>query len=150
MSWRRSTRLILCAAVCAALAWSGAAGAGEQDRGSDRISALPGLGPVATPQYGGYASVTDDACATVRCDGPDEAGLYYWFVAAPDATRTTPTILWTNGGPGATSFWGFFTENGPYVVRRDERRGRNASTRRRDRQLPDLRPAARRRAVVRP
>ena len=119
MSWRRSTRLILGGAVCAALSWSGAAGAGEQDRGSDRITTLPGLGPVAAPQYGGYASVDDAACAGVQCDGPGEAGLYYWFVATPGATRATPTILWTNGGPGATSFWGFFTENGPYVVRRD-------------------------------
>jgi carboxypeptidase C (cathepsin A) len=82
---------------------------------SDAITSLPGLGKVATKQYGGYASVNEEACAGLLCDGAGEAGLYYWFVSKPGATRSTPTILWTNGGPGSTSFWSF-TENGPYEV----------------------------------
>lgn len=80
---------------------------------------LPGLGAVDTPQYAGYASVQDKACATVLCDAADEAGLFYWFVSKESGNKPVPTILWTNGGPGATSFWGFFTENGPYSVGTD-------------------------------
>ena len=53
----------------------------------------------------------------MRCSGPGDAGLFYWFVGkSGGGYASAPTILWTNGGPGATSFWGFFTENGPYVV----------------------------------
>jgi cathepsin A (carboxypeptidase C) len=85
-------------------------------KSADRVTSLPGLGKVATPQYAGYASVTDDECSNLRCTGTDDAGLFYWFVGATDADDTTPTILWTSGGPGSTSFWGFFTENGPYRV----------------------------------
>ena len=85
----------------------------------DQVMALPGLGTPDTAQYAGYSSVTDEPCATVRCDGAGEAGLFYWHVTKTGATATTPTILWTNGGPGATSFWGFFTENGPYSVTAD-------------------------------
>ncbi len=44
-----------------------------------------------------------------------DEGLFYWFVGGDDyASR--PTVLWTNGGPGSSSFWGFFLENGPYEV----------------------------------
>jgi len=31
----------------------------------------------------------------------------------------TPTLLWLQGGPGGTSLFGLFAENGPYVVTRD-------------------------------
>jgi cathepsin A (carboxypeptidase C) len=47
-------------------------------------------------------------------DGPRE-GLFYWF-AGTDNYAERPTILWTNGGPGSSSFWGFFLENGPYQI----------------------------------
>ena len=41
-----------------------------------------------------------------------------WLKSTP-TDAPSPTILWTNGGPGSTSFWGFFTENGPYSVNTD-------------------------------
>jgi cathepsin A (carboxypeptidase C) len=85
----------------------------------DRVSALPGLGAVATPQYAGYASITDTPCAGLLCDGGGENGLFYWLVSKHADGAPAPTILWTNGGPGSTSFWGFFTENGPYSVNPD-------------------------------
>jgi vitellogenic carboxypeptidase-like protein len=56
-------------------------------------------------QFSGYASVSD---------ATDEE-LFYWFVGTEDYVNR-PTILWTNGGPGSSSFWGFFLENGPYIV----------------------------------
>ena len=42
---------------------------------------LPGVGAPASAQYAGYASVDQKACASIRCDDPDEAGLFYWLVA---------------------------------------------------------------------
>jgi cathepsin A (carboxypeptidase C) len=82
----------------------------------DTVTSLPGLGAPATTQYAGYASVRPSACHNLECTGTGDSGLFYWYVARPHPSATTPTILWTNGGPGSTSFWGFFTENGPYRV----------------------------------
>jgi cathepsin A (carboxypeptidase C) len=117
----------LLAAACSSTSTSGAPAPPGSTAGTsvppapadqpDRVMSLPGLGAPAAAQYAGYASVDEQPCASVRCDGPGEAGLFYWHVAKTGADpATTPTILWTNGGPGATSFWGFFTENGPYSV----------------------------------
>jgi vitellogenic carboxypeptidase-like protein len=93
------------------------AGAAGSSTSPDRVRSLPGLGAVGT-QYAGYASVNAKACSNVRCSGPRDQGLFYWFVGKTGGSyASSPTILWTNGGPGATSFWGFFTENGPYVVK---------------------------------
>lgn len=80
----------------------------------DRVVALPGLdtpdNKVDGVQFAGYAPVKGN----VNPEGPD-AGLFYWFVGSDDYARR-PTIIWTNGGPGSSSFWGFFLENGPYEV----------------------------------
>jgi vitellogenic carboxypeptidase-like protein len=84
----------------------------------DTVTSLPGLdaGSVGT-QFAGYASVKDKPCSNARCSGPGDEGLFYWFVGKTGGGyESAPTILWTNGGPGASSFWGFFTENGPYSV----------------------------------
>jgi cathepsin A (carboxypeptidase C) len=81
---------------------------------ADRVSHLPGYGPVDEVQFAGYAAVR----------AGDER-LFYWFVGAKDHARK-PTILWTNGGPGSSSFWGFFLENGPYSV---DAKGKNLKQR---------------------
>lgn len=76
----------------------------------DRVLSLPGLGKVEGVQFAGYMPVT----GAVNPEAND-AKLFYWFVGTDDyATR--PTIIWTNGGPGSSSFWGFFLENGPYEI----------------------------------
>jgi vitellogenic carboxypeptidase-like protein len=95
-----------------------AAGAASKPTNTpDTVTSLPGLGKVGT-QFAGYSSVNTESCSNTRCSGPGDAGLFYWFVGKTGGGyASAPTILWTNGGPGATSFWGFFTENGPYVVK---------------------------------
>ena len=40
--------------------------------------------------------------------------LFYWLFKHPDASK--PLLLWINGGPGATSMFGLFLENGPLRV----------------------------------
>lgn len=79
----------------------------------DQVSALPGLGPVATTQFAGYAPVTGEYYPKTPSGKPES--LFYWFVGTPDYANS-PTIIWTNGGPGSSSFWGFFLENGPYAI----------------------------------
>jgi carboxypeptidase C (cathepsin A) len=79
----------------------------------DRVLSLPDL-PVTSPQYAGYASTTSADCADVFCTG--QSGLFYWLAARGEDYATQPTILWSNGGPGASSMYGFFSENGPYTI----------------------------------
>ena len=77
---------------------------------SDQVTSLPGLRKLEGVQFSGYASVNG-----AHCQPDTDESLFYWFVGSEDyASR--PTILWTNGGPGSSSFWGFFLENGPLEV----------------------------------
>jgi vitellogenic carboxypeptidase-like protein len=80
---------------------------------ADLVTHLPGYGAVEQPQFAGYASVRGQTGEN-GADAADER-LFYWFVGTEDYVRK-PTILWTNGGPGSSSFWGFFLENGPYQI----------------------------------
>lgn len=80
----------------------------------DRVVGLPGLnspgGRVDGVQFAGYAPVDGEGAAASSADG-----LFYWFVGSDDYADR-PTVIWTNGGPGSSSFWGFFLENGPYEI----------------------------------
>jgi vitellogenic carboxypeptidase-like protein len=80
----------------------------------DQIKSLPGLSGAVGTQFAGYASIYG-AFNPPPAGSESDEGLFYWFVGAPDHARK-PTILWTNGGPGSSSFWGFFLENGPFEV----------------------------------
>lgn len=78
---------------------------------SDRVTSLPGLERLEGVQFAGYAPVRSASGKKGKADDK----LFYWFVGTDDYAKR-PTVLWTNGGPGSSSFWGFFLENGPYEV----------------------------------
>jgi cathepsin A (carboxypeptidase C) len=78
---------------------------------SDVVESLPGLAKLEGKQFAGYAPVGGGGKGAKK----DPLALFYWFVGTDDYAQR-PTILWTNGGPGSSSFWGFFLENGPYVI----------------------------------
>jgi len=85
-----------------------------QEIAADRVLSLPYLaGVVDGVQFAGYASVYGQANPRLQ-EGKDEE-LFYWFAGEADYAAR-PTILWSNGGPGSSSFWGFFLENGPYEL----------------------------------
>ena len=42
--------------------------------------------------------------------------LFYWLFRNPDRAANLPFVIWLNGGPGATSMFGLFAENGPLRV----------------------------------
>ena len=42
--------------------------------------------------------------------------MFYWFFKHQDTDA--PLVVWINGGPGATSMFGLFVENGPLKVTR--------------------------------
>jgi carboxypeptidase C (cathepsin A) len=47
------------------------------------------------------------------------ARLFFWMVESQSSPSTDPIVMWINGGPGSSSFLGFFGENGPYKVASD-------------------------------
>jgi serine carboxypeptidase-like clade 2 len=74
-----------------------------------KITELPGIGPLKFEQYAGYITV----------DKVSNRRLFYWFVESQNNPSTDPLLIWLNGGPGASSMLGLFTENGPFRVNRD-------------------------------
>lgn len=92
---------IVAAAVllCSALVYCAPA---EQE-----ITYLPGApeGWNSTFQmYSGYMSINSNT----------NSSYFYWFVTSQRDPVTDPLLLWMNGGPGASSLMGFFTEHGPF------------------------------------
>ncbi len=72
---------------------------------SDEIKYLPGLYPSPDfKQYSGYLDATQGR------------RLFYWFVESRNKPSKDPVVLWLNGGPGGSSLYGLFKENGPFRV----------------------------------
>ncbi len=105
-------RRAITAVVAALLACAIAPVASAVAYDADRVAALPTLGPVSMPEFAGYASASPTPCANLLCT--DRAGLFYWMFGRSANYASQPTILWSNGGPGSSSFYGPLTENGPY------------------------------------
>lgn len=80
-----------------------------------QVTYLPSYGCVTTLQLAGHLPVNQTRCTDIQCSDHSES-LFYWFVASKQSTHNTPIVLWLDGGPGASSFYGFFTGNGPYVI----------------------------------
>ncbi|KAI5861400.1 alpha/beta-hydrolase [Durotheca rogersii] len=64
-------------------------------------------------QYTGWVSIP----------GEFPTNTFFWFVGARDAEASSSLTIWLNGGPGSSSMFGFFTENGPCEVVDDENGG---------------------------
>ena len=76
---------------------------------ADEVTALPGwTGPLPMKMYSGYVNASD--ALGIACQ------VHYWYLESEGAPATDPTILWTNGGPGASSMFGLLVELGPLVV----------------------------------
>jgi vitellogenic carboxypeptidase-like protein len=45
--------------------------------------------------------------------------MFFWFFPAQNGNTSAPVLLWLQGGPGATSLFGLFNENGPIQVNDD-------------------------------
>jgi len=41
---------------------------------------------------------------------------HYFFIESENDPTTDPVVVWTNGGPGASSFFGIMTELGPFSL----------------------------------
>ncbi|KAL1124176.1 hypothetical protein AAG570_001946 [Ranatra chinensis] len=45
------------------------------------------------------------------------SNMFFWFVKAEKNWETAPVVVWLQGGPGASSLYGLFYENGPFYVK---------------------------------
>jgi len=81
----------------------------KNDNNKDYVKSLPGYGKTNSKQFSGYLTVKASAASKYE-------NIYYYLVASSRNPETAPLVLWLNGGPGASSFYGFFTENGPYTI----------------------------------
>lgn len=68
---------------------------------------LPDFGDVKS--YSGYLTVNEAR----------DSNLFFWYFPAESNGEEAPVILWLQGGPGVSSLFGLFEENGPFVVDKD-------------------------------
>lgn len=73
------------------------------------LSAITFDGANFVHSYSGYFTVNKTA----------NSNMFFWYFEAANNTDKAPVILWLQGGPGASSLFGLFTENGPFYVDTD-------------------------------
>jgi vitellogenic carboxypeptidase-like protein len=65
--------------------------------------------PDDSDSYAGYALVNESA----------KNKLFFWYVPALNHDPAAPLLIWLQGGPGSSSLFGMFAENGPFSVESD-------------------------------
>lgn len=58
------------------------------------------------PSYSGFLTINK------TCN----SSLFFWFFPAQNGRTDSPVLLWLQGGPGASSLFGLFSEHGPIQV----------------------------------
>ncbi|XP_071484214.1 probable serine carboxypeptidase CPVL isoform X1 [Diadema antillarum] len=47
------------------------------------------------------------------------SSMFFWFFPSQTKPSSAPVLLWLQGGPGGSSLFGLFAENGPFLVTKD-------------------------------
>lgn len=45
-----------------------------------------------------------------------ESNLFFWYFKSRNCPASDPVVLWLQGGPGSSSLFGLFVENGPFAI----------------------------------
>nr|AAC41580.1 carboxypeptidase [Aedes aegypti] len=53
-------------------------------------------------------------------DAKHNSNLFFWYVPAKNNREQAPILVWLQGGPGASSLFGMFEENGPFHIHRNK------------------------------
>mmetsp|Transcript_41795 Transcript_41795/g.111392 ORF Transcript_41795/g.111392 Transcript_41795/m.111392 type:complete len:580 (-) Transcript_41795:623-2362(-) len=78
---------------------------------ADEVTTLPGWdSPLPSKWYSGYVNITSED------DISDTMMSHYMFIESEGNPATDPVILWSNGGPGASSLFGLLVELGPLLL----------------------------------
>ena len=67
-------------------------------------------------EYAGFLLLSE--CEREACNAT-KGNLFYWYIENSKKLKNAPIVLWLNGGPGSASTYGFFIENGLYIVNKD-------------------------------
>lgn len=65
--------------------------------------------PNSTVSYSGYLTLDDYR----------NSNMFFWFFPAKNNPYDAPVAIWLQGGPGGSSLFGLFAENGPFNVNAD-------------------------------
>ncbi|KAI1133194.1 carboxypeptidase S1 [Nemania abortiva] len=61
--------------------------------------------------YSGYVRFPENSMIETTHDYP--INTFFWYFESRNNPQNSPLVIWMNGGPGASSMVGLFTENGP-------------------------------------
>ncbi|XP_075589325.1 putative serine carboxypeptidase CPVL [Dermatophagoides farinae] len=78
---------------------------GQLDKGR-RLSEVVGLSGLDLKSYSGFLTVNKTY----------DSNMFFWFFPALTGKNDVPVLLWLQGGPGGSSLFGLFVENGPIKV----------------------------------
>jgi hypothetical protein len=82
------------------------------------------VGPVA----GWKEGANEQHTGFITIDPKHNSNSFFWLSKSLDGNPDAPLLLWLQGGPGASSLFGLFTEIGPFNIGADMRavpRGKN-------------------------
>jgi len=71
-----------------------------------RVSGIPNWNTSAHEMHTGFITI----------DPNTSSNTFFWFSKSLDGNASAPVLLWLQGGPGASSMFGMFTEIGPFNI----------------------------------
>ncbi|CAF1644633.1 unnamed protein product [Adineta ricciae] len=80
----------------------------DQARNLSRVDLQPDY---AYSSYSGYLTVNKT----------HESNLFFWFFPAQSGNTSAPLVVWLQGGPGSSSLFGLFAEQGPIMVDKQQK-----------------------------
>ncbi|KAF7556320.1 hypothetical protein G7Z17_g1569 [Cylindrodendrum hubeiense] len=114
------------------LLWLGVSGGAHQTVGSDKTTIIystifngASVSEKEVPagvcgeakSYAGYVNFPPNSMIDVTHDYPIHT--FFWYFESKKDPENSPLVIWLNGGPGASSMFGLFTENGPCYINRN-------------------------------
>ena len=75
----------------------------DQARNLSRVNLQPDY---SFPSYSGFLTVNKT----------HQSNLFFWFFPAQSGDTNAPFLVWLQGGPGSSSLFGLFAEQGPIMV----------------------------------
>ncbi|XP_076472382.1 putative serine carboxypeptidase CPVL [Babylonia areolata] len=74
-----------------------------------QLSQVTGLPGWSGKSYSGFITVNSTY----------HSNMFFWFFPAQKNAATAPVLMWLQGGPGGSSLFGLFVEQGPFYINKD-------------------------------